>query len=222
MEIALPLPRYSPPSSPPNVPMLGELLTRWTIRLALACYVGYVGGCLARCNFSARPIARQLWTAGCGLFVLHVACAFHFYHGWSHAAAFESTARETEALLGVRFGAGIYFSYLFGAVWVLDVGRLWARAIPTASRRSRGPRPLVAAMQGRWPHALVHAYLFFIAFHGAIVFEAGPTRWVGIVACISLAGVGLRRAYNARAAARHGLPREIVHEGRETSLLGKE
>jgi hypothetical protein len=34
---------------------------------------------------------------------------------------------------------------------------------------------------------LVHAYLFFIAFNGAIVFESGPTRWVGIPATLGLA-----------------------------------
>jgi hypothetical protein len=145
-----------------------------------------------------------LCTAGCLAFLAHVACAFHFYYGWSHAAALEATARQTEALLGVRFGAGIYFSYLFGAVWLLDVIRLWG-----------------LTGIGRKPPVLVHAYLFFIAFHGAIVFEAGPTRWAGITACLVLAGLSVRRAYNAKSVPR-GSPRETVHEDRKASVLSNE
>jgi hypothetical protein len=170
--------------------MSGALLTQWTIRLALACYVLYLAGWLVnrgRASTRWRAIARWLWTIGCGLFVVHVACAFHFTHGWSHAAAFESTADETEAFLGVRFGEGIYFSYLFLALWVLDVVAGWLlHAVAGES-----PRPPVGAWRGA-----VLAYLSFIAFNGAIVFEDGPTRWAGLAACVLLAGLAGRAAYN--------------------------
>jgi hypothetical protein len=172
--------------------MFGTLLTKWTIRLALACYVAYLGGWLAT---SGRPdrrwpvVARWLWTLGCGLFLVHVACAFHFTHGWSHAAAFESTAAETEAFLGTRFGEGIYFRYVFLVLWVLDVVASWVLPATAGAH----PRPLVAALRGA-----VHTYLFFIAFNGAIVFENGPTRWAGIGACVLLAALAARAAYNWR------------------------
>jgi hypothetical protein len=179
--------------------MPGELLTAWTIRLALACYACHLAGSLlvftaGSAQAAWNQPARWLWTSGCMLFVLHVACAFHFYHGWSHAAAFEKTASETEALLGVRFGEGIYFSYLFLALWVADVCAMWWF-----------PRPPVAAQAGAMPRsgtlrAVLHAYLFFIALNGAIVFEAGPTRWAGIGVCLLLAGLALRAAYNVAGA----------------------
>jgi hypothetical protein len=164
--------------------MSGELLTLWTIRVALGCYVVYVALRLATPLNAARAgslstSARTIWTLGCGLFLVHVTCAFQFYHGWSHAAAWEKTASETDKLLGIRFGDGIYFSYAFTLLWLFDVAAMWL-----------------------WPRAdgalrlLVHAYLFFIAFNGAIVFEAGPTRWVGVAACLLLAVLAGRATYN--------------------------
>lgn len=164
--------------------MIGELLTLWTVRLALVCYVAYVAQRLtvprqARRSDSRFAAARAIWTLGCGLFLVHVACAFHYYHGWSHSAAWEKTASETDKLLGIRFGDGIYFSYAFTLLWLLDVAAMWL-----------------------WPRAdgalrpFVHAYLFFIAFNGAIVFEAGPIRWAGIAACLLLAGLAGWATYN--------------------------
>jgi hypothetical protein len=170
--------------------MLGHELTIWTIRLALVCYVVYVAGSIAtlscRCaTWSA--ISRWIWTAGCGLFVLHVLAAFAFYHHWSHAAAWETTAAETDAMLGVRFGDGIYFSYVFLVLWVTDVAVMWWLAA----------RPSVAAMwPAAWLRCCIHAYLFFIAFNGAIVFESGPSRWGGIIACVLLAALAGRAGYN--------------------------
>jgi len=194
--------------------MLGEELTRWTIRLALACYVACLAGWLIaatrRNTLSYWPcIARWLWTVGCGLFVVHVACAFHFYHDWSHAAAFEKTAADTEQLLGVRFGEGIYFSYLFLVLWVLDVIVSWSWPNSIGGQT----RPLVAAMQ--WA---LHAYLFFIAFNGAIVFETGPMRWAGIAACLLLGGLAIRAAYNGKSGAQRadcGLDAKADYPGTE-------
>ena len=164
--------------------MIGELLTLWTVRLALVCYVAYVAQRLtapklARRSDSRFAAARAIWTLGCGLFLIHVACAFHYYHGWSHSAAWEKTASETDKLLGIRFGVGIYFSYAFMLLWLLDVAAMWLWPLADGALR-----------------LLVHAYLLFIAVNGAIVFEAGPIRWAGIAACLLLAGLAGRAAYN--------------------------
>jgi hypothetical protein len=107
------------------------LLTKWTIRLALVCYVAYLAGGLSRLNCLWSRAARALWTLGCLLFTVHVACAFHFYHQWSHAFAWRCTAERTRQLLGVEFGDGIYFSYLFLVLWIVDIVCLWGRAPPS-------------------------------------------------------------------------------------------
>jgi hypothetical protein len=212
--------------------MFGHELTIWTIRLALVCYVVFVAGNLAtatcRCTKWAA-ISRWVWTTGCGLFLAHVLAAFAFHHYWSHASAWETTAAETDAMLGVRFGDGIYFSYVFLVLWVVDVAVMWWLAARKPQPKlvgiegvagvngDGGPRPLVAGTEGarplvaaleparplaaamlpvRWLRGLIHAYLFFIAFNGAIVFESGPCRWGGIIACVLLAALAGRAGYN--------------------------
>src|SRR5262249_20786946 len=101
--------------------MPGSLFIAWTIRAALVCYVAYLGGWLTLRDARWLNASRWIWTIGCGLFLAHVAGAFHFVHHWSHAAAWQDTAEQTEKLIGVSFGDGIYFSYLFLVTWVLDV-----------------------------------------------------------------------------------------------------
>ncbi len=154
--------------------MIGPLLTSWTIRLALACYLTVLAIQLSDASPKfRRRFARSIWSAGCLLMLLHLACAFHFYHGWSHAHAMQHTADETERLIGWRFGAGVFFNYAFALIWAGDAAWWWLAAKSYSSR----PRLLALA---------IHAYLLFIAINGAIVFETGPTRWVGIGACVVL------------------------------------
>lgn len=170
---------------------MDELLTRWTIRLALACYIAVLAGWLVRWRSRVwQPVARWLWTAGCLLFLAHVLCAFHFYHHWSHRAAVEDTARQTQELMGWQFGEGIYFSYLFTLIWVADVAWWWIG--PTSYRQ----RPIAIA-------AIIHGYVFFIAFNGAVLFEVGAIRWVGVAAC---AGLGLLLAWRLREKSRSSPP----------------
>jgi len=149
----------------------GELLIRWSVRAALLCYVVVVAYLLLRKQPSR--VVDAIWTAGCVLFCGHVIAALHYYHHWSHAHAFKDTAVQTEALLGLRFGYGIYFSYLFTLLWVVDVYSIWTSKAWRASRR--------------WL-LMTHGYLFFIAVNGAIIFHTGVTRWFGITACVLLAG----------------------------------
>lgn len=162
--------------------MIGAILTKLMIRGSLLCYVFCLSESLLPADLRIPRAARVVWSLGCLLFVLHVGCAFQFYHHWSHASAFRTTADETQAMMGIAFGGGIYFSYLFLALWIADVVWLWSLA-PTAAATP-------------WWRVLLHAYLFFIAFNGAIVFEAGPTRWFGLAAC------GLLAVQAALAAAR--------------------
>ena len=85
---------------------LGQELTRWSIRVALAAYVvALAAGLLARRRSGFWPVLRLTWTAGCVAYLVHVACAFQFAHGWSHTAAYEETARRTAALTHRRTDA---------------------------------------------------------------------------------------------------------------------
>src|SRR5262249_9144489 len=162
------------------------------IRLALACYVSYLAGWLSLGPARLPRTMRAIWTLGCVLFDVHVACAFHFYHHWSHTVAWHHTAERTKQLLGIAVGDGIYFSYLFLVLWLLDVVWLWvspltthtvANRTPDPGSRSAPTTPDAIVMPQRppldpktpWWRLVVHVFLLFIAVNGAIVFESGPT-----------------------------------------------
>jgi hypothetical protein len=140
-----------------------EAITRWTIRAAFAFYVLAMTARLARRVPAAQTI-RIAWTAGCFCYLLHVAAAFHFYHGWSHAAAYRDTACRTAERFGFYWGGGLYFNYAFTIAWVVDTIRLW--------RRQNIPR---------WMRIALHAFFAFMFFNATVVFGAGFIRWAGIL-----------------------------------------
>lgn len=156
----------------------GELATRWTVRLALA---GYFAGAALR---GGRPrssnrerVARLAWTLGCLFYLAHVGCAFHYFHGWSHAAAYQRTADETAATTGWKWGGGLYFNYAFTVVWLADTLWWWR---PAAGRRAH------------WLATSVQAFLAFMVFNATVVFGHGAIRWFGLAGCALLAVRWLR------------------------------
>lgn len=163
---------------------ISELLTRWTIRLAL---VGYFVG--AGLEVTGHPtnarlpgrLARAAWTIGCLLYLAHVACAFTFYHHGSHAAAYLHTAERTQALFGWHWGGGLYFNYAFTGVWVLDTLWWWCS-------------PLGRCERPRWLSVAIHGFLWFMVANATIVFETGPTRWSGVAGCAALVVLWARYA----------------------------
>ena len=102
------------------------------------------------------------------LLLAHIVSAFHFVHEWQHTSAVTETAQQTAKLIGWKFGGGVYFNYTFAALWVADTSWQWI-ALDGYAKRSR-----IASVA-------IHAYLFFIVVNGAIIFEGGPTRWIGLV-----------------------------------------
>lgn len=165
-----------------------NLLTLWTIRIALALYVAAVLLRLrSRGNQHQLRLARLAWSAGCVAFIFHVLCAFHFFHHWSHDAAYAETARQTAEVVGWNWGGGLYFNYLFGLVWVADTVWWWLEA------GSYLARP-------KWIEWLIQGILAFIAFNSTVVFGHGAIRWCGLAATVLLAGVwlGTVRAASAR------------------------
>jgi hypothetical protein len=173
----------------------GELLTRWSVRVAVGLYALALD---LRATAAVRrrwlACGRVLWTIGCLAFLLHVACAFQFYHHWSHAAAYAETARRTAKVVGWDWGGGLYANYAFALVWAADAAWWWWRPAGYYSR----PRGVEWAVQG---------FMGFITFNATLVFGAGPARRLGLAVCLFL-GVVLgytahrHRHASGRAAAR--------------------
>lgn len=140
-------------------------MTLWSVRIAFLFYVLALTAWLTR-----RPTpAKYVWTAGFLFYVFHVLAAFSAFHHWSHDAAYRETARQTADLFGIRWGGGLYFNYVFTAVWAADVVWVWLN-------RSRA----------RWITATVHGFMGFMFFNGVVVFASGWTRWSGVIATVFL------------------------------------
>jgi MYXO-CTERM domain-containing protein len=151
----------------------GELLTRWTARIAMIFYALALARRLRTDWRHPDATAAALWGVGCGVYLAHFAAAFGFYMRWSHAVAVAHTAVRSAEVVGLRFGGGIYFNYVFTAVWLVDA--LWM----IAGRASYARRP-------RWYDYIVHGYMGFMALNGVIVFGPSPTREIGAVALVIL------------------------------------
>src|SRR5262245_8208771 len=153
----------------------GELLTKITIWLTLAGYaIGASVYLLSRGRRRWDVVARTAWTVGCASLLIHVACAFHYYHNWSHAAAYRETGRQTADVTGFDWGGGLFINYALVAGWIVDVA-WWRRGLD--AYRNRPP----------WLTAIWHGFLIFIIFNATVVFKTGPLRWIGLGLCLWLA-----------------------------------
>ena len=152
----------------------GEFLTRATIWVAIVAYaLGSVVFAIAR-GSRWDSVTRVLWTIAVLSLVAHFICAYQFYHHWSHTSAYLDTARQTDEVIGLNWGGGLFINYAFLTIWAIDVSWWWLRGL--ASYRTR-PWPVVAA----W-----HGFVIFILFNAMVVFKDGATRWVGLVICVVL------------------------------------
>ena len=152
----------------------GALLTRLTIWASLIAYTaGEVGrgGLWIAMN---EDRSRLVWTLGCLLYMAHVAVAFQYDYGWSHAMAHAETARQTEALFGVGWGVGIFVNYLFTVLWGVEAAWWWVA--PATYRTRTG-----------WTERAVRAIFLFMILNGAVVFVDGPMRWLGVSLVMALA-----------------------------------
>jgi hypothetical protein len=156
---------------------MGDLLIAWTVRLGLLCFVVSLalwGRPRGGVPFGSRNLAAAKWLWGIGwlMFVGHMLAAFHFHHHWSHRHAVAETAQQTEDLMGIAFGGGLYFNYLFLALWFVDFMVIAFRGTAVGHRQ--------------WWQWLIIAYLAFIAFNGTVVFKSGGMRWSGVVGTLVL------------------------------------
>lgn len=155
---------------------MGEFLTRGTIWASIAGYaIGSGIFAFSRRRAQWDYAARLVWTVACASLIAHFITAFHFYHGWSHAAAYRDTARQTKESFGFNWGGGLFINYGLLCAWILDLIWWWRAGLASYRRR---PWPVVAA----W-----HGFLIFIIFNATVVFGDGIVRSVGLVVCLSLA-----------------------------------
>ena len=117
-------------------------------------------------------LTRALWTTGIIALIAHFICAYQFFHSWSHDSAYLDTARQTEEVVGLNWGGGLFINYAFLTAWIVDVGWWWLKGLP--SYRAR-PWSILA---------LWHGFMVFILFNAMVVFKDGTVRWIGL--CISI------------------------------------
>ncbi|MCG8461445.1 MAG: hypothetical protein MI919_34620 [Holophagales bacterium] len=168
-----------------------ELLVRASVWLAIAAYpAGLLAAWFGRDDLDFQRLSRRVYSLGCAAFLVHVAAAFHVYHGWSHARALAETARQTAELTGTESGLGLWANYFFTLFWALDVASWWRSGL-------RGHRQRPA-----WIGVGLHSFFLFMIFNATVVFEEGPARWAGAALFLTLAGLGFvaaRRRYGPSA-----------------------
>jgi len=154
---------------------LDELLIRWSVRLAIACYFGRViidvGRFRRVCKNTTTAVVRRLWTIGCLLYLLHVLCAFAFVHHWSHEQALVHTVQQTANITGIPWEGGIYVNYAFTLFWLGDTIAWWLRGTRTHYRSMNY-------------FVMVHSVFAFIVFNATIIFGPPFWDWVVLVAVL--------------------------------------
>jgi hypothetical protein len=164
---------------------IAESASLWAIRIAMVLMVIAFAAELRGAK-STHRIVSIVWLLGALFAMGHSLGALWTFHHGSQAAALESTAEQTQQLLGFRFGAGLYINYLFVVVWLFD-----------AMLRSITPTRYV--MLPRWYRATLNGFLIFIAINGAIVFKSGWIRAIGIVCVVLLCGLAVVRMRDGQA-----------------------
>jgi len=180
--------------------VVGEQIVRWSARLAVAaCAVrltadlwsrrllpgagaadmGNVAPTVERAQHSrggCGGVVLWVWTAGCIVYLLHVAAAFHFVHSWSHAGAWRQTAQQTADVTGWHWGGGLWINYAFTLWWPLDAGWTWRRGLDGLPR---------------WYVWTLHALAGFLMFNATVVFGPAWWRWAagGLAAAVALLAV---------------------------------
>jgi hypothetical protein len=152
----------------PVAESLSQHLSLWAIRLAFVALLLSLWLHLAGRRATDRPVAG-LWMFGAILALAHSLGSLWSFHGGSQVAAIESTARQTELLLGFRFGAGLYFNYLFVGLWGLDA----VLRMVCPDRYHRMPR---------WYFVGLASFMALIAFSALVVFKTGWIRAAGWLA----------------------------------------
>lgn len=155
-----------------------QLFSLWMVRVSCVLYFAALAGWIA----TPARFPRRTWTAACAFYLLHMITAFAFFHQFSHREAYEATARQTQALLGVHYGGGLYWNYVFTVVWMSDVAWAWLGNY---------------AQRARWITYAVHGFLAFLFFNATVVFGKGWIRIGGVAGFLLLAALWIARRGSA-------------------------
>jgi hypothetical protein len=113
---------------------------------------------------------------------IHFAVALHVVHQWSHAAAWDETARRTESAIGIAVGVGVYFNYFLVLGWLLQ--SLWCWLMTWADWNA-----------STWSKYGWEAFLVLMWFNATVVFGLGITPWISSFLWLILVLLGI---YNRR------------------------
>ncbi len=157
-----------------------ESASLWAIRIALGLMV-LVFAFEIRGGKSTDRTTASLWLVGALLSLCHSLGSLATFHHGSQLMAIEATAQQTQELIGIRFGAGLFVNYAFDLVWIVD-----------ATVRMISP-----AIYNKMPKAYrycTNGFLIFIAINGAIVFQSGWIRAIGLACVAMLLMLSLQRS----------------------------
>ena len=116
-------------------------------------------------------LSNTFYSVSVALMFVHVLLAYAISHHWSHQAAMEHAAVETEQTLGFEFAPGLYVNFVFLAVFIVDSVWRWRVKNPHVRK------PLNAARG-------IDSFILFIFLMATLVFEAGPIRLFSAVGFI--------------------------------------
>ncbi|MCA9054286.1 MAG: hypothetical protein KDA75_10645, partial [Planctomycetaceae bacterium] len=123
-------------------------------------------------------MVASVWTAGCLVYLVHFATAMSLVHHWSHAAAWQHTAEQTQRVIGWTTGVGIWFNDLFTILWPVHVVDAW---------RCVGCGRTILSSRVR---NAIDIYLTFIILNATLVF--GPPWWWAVFASAATMAFVLR------------------------------
>lgn len=159
-------------------------LVRGTAWLCFAFYIATLYGWLTwHGQVKVYERLRFFWTLGFLIFLIHVVCAFHLVHRWSHQSAWDATQLQG------GYGDGIYANYLVLIIWLLDVAWWWLS-------------PQGYPQRSRWLHIAIHGFLLFMWFNAAVIFAHDELASMGI-AGFTLLAVGVLQWYRRIKRASH-------------------
>lgn len=150
---------------------LGPLMLMASMWAAVVLYL-LAWACQAQAALAPAMLKRSrlFLSLGAGALLYHAVSAFHFFHGWSHAAAVATLSMRAYDLLEVRTGALMYAIYFYLLVWVVELAWSWA------AFAAWGKRPGWVG----WPVRIFLAG-FGVALAawvgGVSVYEVAPLRW---------------------------------------------